>query len=143
MEVIEQWIQEDSDYIRKKLIAYNMEQIPEELKSRYENISFVAKDDKGTIVAGITGHLFWHHMHIDFLWVDSCVRKEGYGSKLLAKMEQVAIDKACTFIYLDTFSFQAPAFYEKHGYEVFGKLDNFPAGVKQYFLQKKLVGQEK
>lgn len=140
MEIIQQWVQEDSDYIRKKLVAYNMEQLPEKLKSPYENISFVVKDDDSKIVAGVTGHMFWHHMHVDFLWVDEGVRKVGYGSKLLAKMEQAAKENACAFIYLDTFSFQAPAFYEKHGYKVFGTLDHFPEGVKQYFLQKKLVG---
>lgn len=58
-------------------------------------------------------------------------------------MEQAALEKGCTFIYLDTFSFQAPAFYEKHGYEVFGTLDNFSEGVKQYFLQKRLVDEKK
>ncbi|MEK4971030.1 GNAT family N-acetyltransferase [Niallia sp. FSL R7-0648] len=143
MEIIQQWVQEDSDYIRRKLVAYNMEQLPEKLKSPYENISFVVKDDEGIIKAGITGHMFWQHMHIDFLWVDTSVRKKGYGSELLAKMEQAALEKACTFIYLDTFSFQAPAFYEKHGYEVFGTLDNFSEGVKQYFLQKRLVDEKK
>ncbi|WP_449598332.1 GNAT family N-acetyltransferase [Niallia sp. Marseille-Q9988] len=139
MEIIQQWVQEDSDYIRKKLVAYNMEQLPEKLKSPYKNISFVVKDDNGTIVAGVTGHMFWHHMHVDFLWVDESLRKAGYGSKLLAKMEQAAKENACAFIYLDTFSFQAPDFYKNHGYEVFGTLDHFPEGVKQYFLQKRLV----
>lgn len=71
--------------------------------------------------------------------MDESVRKAGYGSKLLEKMEQAAEKNACAFIYLDTFSFQAPDFYQKHGYEVFGTLDHFPEGVKQYFLQKRLV----
>ena len=37
-----------------------------------------------------------------------------------------------------TFSFQGPAFYRRHGYEVFGELPEFPADHKRYFLKKQL-----
>ncbi|KAB7672673.1 GNAT family N-acetyltransferase [Bacillus sp. B1-b2] len=138
MKIDQQWNQKDSDYIRSKIVEYNMSQIPEKLKSAFENVSFVVRDEQAKIVAGITGHTFWHHMHIDYLWIDESVRKSGYGTKLLTEMEQLAKEKECTFIYLDTFSFQAPEFYLKHGYEVFGKLDNFAEGVEQFFFQKRL-----
>lgn len=62
-----------------------MEKLPDELKTPYENISFVIKDDKGEIVGGITGEMFWHHLHIDILWVDENIRENGYGSKLVKK----------------------------------------------------------
>ncbi|TLS36164.1 GNAT family N-acetyltransferase [Pseudalkalibacillus caeni] len=138
MEIIRQWKQSESDFIRKKLIEYNMEQLPDELKTPNENISFVIKDDERKIVGGITGNMFWHHLHIDFLWVDQNARGEGYGSELLKKMEEFAIEKECRLIYLDTFSFQAPEFYKKNGYEVFGILEDHPKGFNQYFLQKRL-----
>jgi GNAT superfamily N-acetyltransferase len=138
LEIIQQWNQRDSDFIRKKLIEYNMEKLPDELKTPNENISFVIKDEKGKIVGGITGNMFWHHLHIDFLWVDQNVREKGYGSELLKKMEDFAIEKGCKLIYLDTFSFQAPEFYKKNGYEVFGTLEDHPKGFNQYFLQKRL-----
>jgi hypothetical protein len=40
--------------------------------------------------------------------------------------------------YLDTFSFQAPDFYKKLGYEVFGELQDFPHGHQRYFMKKRL-----
>jgi len=40
--------------------------------------------------------------------------------------------------YLDTFSFQAPDFYKKHGYRVFGELQDFPPGHQRHFLTKRL-----
>lgn len=138
MEIIQQWNRSESDFIRKRLIEYNMEKLPDELKTPYENISFVIKDDKGEIVGGITGEMFWHHLHIDILWVDENFRENGYGSKLVKKLEDFAIEKGCRFIYLDTFSFQAPEFYKKNGYEVFGMLEDHPKGFNQYFLHKKL-----
>ncbi|AVR00225.1 GNAT family N-acetyltransferase [Oceanobacillus iheyensis] len=138
MEIIQQWNQSESDFIRKRLIEYNMENLPDEVKTPYENISFVVKDNKGEIIGGITGEMFWHHVHIDILWVDENFRENGYGSKLVKKLEDFAIEKGCRFIYLDTFSFQAPEFYKKNGYEIFGMLENHPKGFNQYFLHKKL-----
>jgi len=41
-------------------------------------------------------------------------------------------------IYLDTFSFQAPAFYQRHGYQVFGTLPDFTPGHQRYFFTKQL-----
>ncbi|HJF33966.1 MAG TPA: GNAT family N-acetyltransferase [Sporosarcina psychrophila] len=138
MEIVEQWNQDDSDFIRSKVIEHNMERLPNELKTSSENISFVLKDAEGEIRGGITGNMFWRHMHIEFLWVDVSVRKEGYGSILLEKIENFARIKECRLIHLDTFSFQAPEFYRKNGYEVFGVLEDHPKGFNQYFLQKRL-----
>jgi ribosomal protein S18 acetylase RimI-like enzyme len=138
LEIFQQWNQSESDFIRKKLIEYNMEKLPDALKTPNENISFIIKEDEGKIVGGITGNAFWDHLHIDFLWVDQNIRGKGYGSKLLNNMEEFAIEKGCKLIYLDTFSFQAPEFYKKNGYEVFGILEDHPKGFNQYFLQKRL-----
>jgi hypothetical protein len=41
--------------------------------------------------------------------------------------------------HLDTFDFQAEAFYLKGGYEMFGILDDCPPGHKRFFLRKTLV----
>ena len=137
LNIVQQWKQADSDFIRKKLIEHNMEQLPDKLKTSYEDVSFVLKDDLGEIIGGITANIFWHHMHIDFLWVDKSVREKGYGRELLKRMETLALDKGCRLIFLDTFSFQAPEFYKKNGYEVFGIIEDHPKGFNQYFLHKK------
>jgi ribosomal protein S18 acetylase RimI-like enzyme len=137
LEIIKQWNECDSEYIRKKVIEHNMEQLPDELKTTNENISFVSKDETGKVIGGITGNMYWLHIHIDFLWVDKSYREKGLGRKLLIELEEFAIEKGCRFIYLDTLSFQAPEFYIKNGYEVFGTLEDHPKGFNQYFLQKR------
>ncbi len=137
MEITQQWEQKDADFIRKKVIEHNMDQLPDHLKTPNETISFILKDDKEKIMGGITGHMFWNHLHIDFLWVDQSLRGTGYGSQLLNKIENFAIEQGCRLVYLDTFSFQAPEFYKKKGYEVFGTIENHPKGFNQYFLQKR------
>jgi ribosomal protein S18 acetylase RimI-like enzyme len=138
LKVIRQWADKDSDYIRKKVIEHNMSQLPEQVQTPKENVSFVLKNDDGEIQAGVTGTMYWHHLHIDFLWVDKKLRHSGYGSQLLNEIEQFAKDKGCRLICLDTFSFQAPDFYKKHGYKVFGTLEDHPKGFSQYFLEKRL-----
>jgi hypothetical protein len=39
---------------------------------------------------------------------------------------------------VDTFSFQAPGFYEKLGYRTFGRLDDFPAPYHRVWMTKAL-----
>lgn len=72
-------------------------------------------------------------MHIDFLWIEDKLRHQGYGTKLLHKIEGIAKEKKCRLIMLDTFSFQAPEFYKE-----FGLLKDHPKGFSQHFLEKRL-----
>ncbi|MCP1125166.1 GNAT family N-acetyltransferase [Bacillus sp. 3103sda1] len=124
--------------MRRKVIEYNASQLPDEIKTSLENVSFMVKDEEGNIVGGITGTIFWHHMHIDFLWIEDKLRHQGYGTKLLHKIEEIAKEKKCRLIMLDTFSFQAPEFYKRHGYKEFGLLKDHPKGFSQHFLEKRL-----
>ncbi|SDJ16076.1 GNAT family N-acetyltransferase [Salimicrobium halophilum] len=137
MEIIQQWKQDDSDYIRKKVIEHNMQELPDELKTPNKDISFMLKDDSGEICGGITANSFWHHVHIEFLWVAEEYRGKGYGRTLLEKVERFARNNECRFVYLDSFSFQAPEFYINNGYEVFGCIEDHPKGFHQYFLIKR------
>ncbi|SDL93074.1 GNAT family N-acetyltransferase [Sediminibacillus halophilus] len=129
--------QSAKDYIREKLIEHNMSQLPDQLKTPKESICFTASEN-GDIIGGITGTMYWQHLHIGFLWVDECHRSKGYGVQLLKQAEKLAEEKRCRLIFLDTFSFQAPEFYQKQGYQVFGVLEDHPQGFNQYFLQKRL-----
>ncbi|AJG76623.1 GNAT family N-acetyltransferase [Bacillus cereus] len=122
MKIVKQWVQEDSDYIREKVIEYNQKHISDEEKKPSEKISFIVKNEDEEIVGGITAITFWHHVHVDFLWVSEEYRHEGYGTKLIKLI----------------FSFQAPAFYKKHGYKVIGVSEDHPKGHNRYYLEKRL-----
>jgi ribosomal protein S18 acetylase RimI-like enzyme len=138
MKITQKSDQKDRDYIRKKVIEHNMTQLPEELKTPKEEVCFFLESDDGEILGGITGTMYWQHLHIDFLWVDKQLRNEGYGSQLLNQIEEVAKERECRLIFLDTLSFQAPDFYKKNGYKVFGVIEDHPKGFNQYFLEKRL-----
>lgn len=98
------------------------------------------KDENGNEIAGIlAGMGYWNGLEIKILWVDETYRNEGLGSKLLKYTETMAKAKGATISMLDTFDFQAEAFYIKNGYEVVGEIKNFPNGHKRIYLSKKLT----
>ncbi|WP_100488273.1 GNAT family N-acetyltransferase [Sporolactobacillus pectinivorans] len=140
MYISEQWNDKRAaDYIRSKLIKYNASCLPDQIKSSVENLNLLLKDDAGKLFGGITGTIFWAHLHVDFLWVDQSMRGKGYGSKLLRMAERLAKEKQCRLILLDTFSFQAPEFYKRHGYIEYGVVEDHPAGYSQHFFEKRLM----
>jgi len=103
-----------------------------------QNLCFVLKGPDQEIVGGVIGATYWDWLHIDLMWLPERLRGQGYGYQLLMLAENEARQRGAKQAYLDTFSFQAPEFYEKHGYEVFGELPDFPAGHKRYFFVKRL-----
>lgn len=102
-------------------------------------LAVFARDEEERVVAGITGSTLWNWLRIDLLAVDEQLRGERLGEKLMREMETEAVKRGCQYAYVDTFSFQALPFYRKLGYEIFGELEDFPAGHKRYFLTKTLV----
>ena len=105
---------------------------------RTRDIVLTIRDDGGTLVAGLTGEVYWNALHLDLLWVDEEYRLQSYGTVLLRRAEELAIDNSCDFVYLSTFAFQAPAFYAKQGYSVIGELSNVPRGSKRQWFCKAL-----
>jgi GNAT superfamily N-acetyltransferase len=97
------------------------------------------KDDSGTILGGIDGLVFGDWVYVKLLWVDAALRGRGHGTQLLRRMEEEVVRLGCRNAHLDTYSFEARPFYEKHGYEMFATLDEFPPGHQKHFLRKRLV----
>ena len=91
------------------------------------------------LVGGAAGHTHWGWLFISHLWVDDRHRGAGLGSGLMDSMEDAARRRRVGAAHLDTYDFQALEFYERLGYVVFGKLDDFPTGHTRYFLQKSLT----
>ncbi|AHC19062.1 MULTISPECIES: GNAT family N-acetyltransferase [Paenibacillus] len=129
---------EEARLVRNKLIEFNAKHVPADIRTRYEEINLTLKDEDGQVIGGLLSVLCWNWVEVDILWVDQRYRGKGYGSQLLGEIEQIAKDKGCNFIQLNTFTFQAPEFYEKHGYEVVGVIDDAPRGFKHYYYKKSI-----
>jgi ribosomal protein S18 acetylase RimI-like enzyme len=104
------------------------------------SVAFFLRDEKGSIVGGVAGNYgSFGWLYVDTLWIDKNLRGQGYGSRLMDRIEDEAVKHDCTKAFLSTMSYQAPEFYKKRGYTVFGELDDFPAGYSRIFLRKTLV----
>ena len=114
---------------------YNIQQAGDD---QGESLCFVLKSPDDEILGGLIGATHWDWFHIDLMWVKETLRGRGYGHQLLIIAEDEARQRGAKNAYLDTFSFQAPDFYRKHGYRVFGELPNFPTGHQRYYLTKQL-----
>ena len=90
------------------------------------------------VVGTIVVSFLWNGMHINSLWIDDLIRNQGWGSKLLKMAEEEGMKRGCALAYTDTYSWQAPLFYEKMGYALYGKLDDFPKGSSLSYYCKKL-----
>ena len=97
---------------------------------------FVRERDR--VVAGICGNTWGGTCELRQFWVDEPQRHRGLGTKLFRAAELEARRRGCTQIVLMTFSFQAPAFYERHGFEVVATIDDHPRGYQNFLMRKRL-----
>ncbi|MBV6460200.1 MAG: Acetyltransferase [Flavobacteriales bacterium] len=99
----------------------------------------IRNNNNNNIIAGITGWTWAGISEITILWVNEDYRGKGLGKKLLSVAEDEIINRGCSTIFLRSYSFQAPIFYLKNGYEIIYILDEFPNGFKHYNLIKKIT----
>jgi GNAT superfamily N-acetyltransferase len=98
---------------------------------------FVREGDR--VVAGICGNTWGETCELRQFWVEESKRHRGLGTKLFRAAEQEARRRGCTQIVLMTFSFQAPAFYGRHGFEVVATIDDHPIGHRNMLMRKRLA----
>ncbi|WP_226659052.1 GNAT family N-acetyltransferase [Pseudalkalibacillus hwajinpoensis] len=120
------------------LYQYNLSHFPEDLHNRYEELNLYLRDEQSVVRGGLLAEICWNWLEIHTLMVDEELRNKGYGHKLLKQAEKIALQRECDFIKVDTLSFQALSFYEKHGYKVYGCLDGVGREFKHYYLKKDL-----
>lgn len=99
-----------------------------------------ARDGGGRIVGGLVANLQsgWKWIHIQRLWIDDAHRHAGIGRRLLEAAEQEAQKLGILYSAVDTMEFQAPEFYEKQGYSVYGVMEDYPYGHRKFHLRKTL-----
>lgn len=99
----------------------------------------VARGGGDDVQGGLKGNIYYRWLHIEWLWVAPAARGTGLGSALLAAAEAEARRRDCIGAYVETYSFQAPHFYTRHGFEEFGRIDGFPPGHACLWLKKALA----
>lgn len=100
--------------------------------------SILIKDELNKLIGCVIVTFLYNGMEIATLWVDEKARGQGLGQKLMEMAELEGKKRGATFAYTNTFTWQAPGFYEKIGYELYGKLDDFPIGNSLSYYRKDL-----
>ncbi len=126
----------DTGFVRQGLRDYNNQFIHD---AGFQPLNLFLRREDGSIAGGLLGDIYWGWLHINILWIDESLRRQGYGERLIKLAEEEALKNGCLAVHLDTMSFQAKPFYEKLGYSVFGVLDDLPIGHQRIFLFKKLI----
>jgi ribosomal protein S18 acetylase RimI-like enzyme len=128
--------QSDTAFLSEQIFAYNAARTG---RSDGRSLAIFVRNDAGAILAGLSGFTWGDVMQVEYLWVREDLRGRGWGSRLLAQAEAEGVARGCHQVILDTHSFQAPGFYQAHGYSVFGVAPDYPVGHQKIFLRKPLA----
>ena len=127
--------QRDLDFVNDQIDAFN---IAVTRIDDWRAMAIFVRDDAGQIAAGLTGGTWAGYLEIKSLWVREDRRGAGLGRQLLLAAEQEARARGCSQVLLDTHDFQAPEFYKKSGYSVFGIFAGIGGRYNRYYLRKQL-----
>ena len=103
-----------------------------------EPLNLYVEDENGEIMAGLVAETFGNWLEIEYLFVKEDLRGQGIGSQLLHQAESEAKKRNCRFAFVNTFQFQAPAFYQKQGYKEVFTLKDYPYIGQRHYYQKGL-----
>jgi GNAT superfamily N-acetyltransferase len=99
------------------------------------------RDGEGMVLGGVFGWTWGASCYVRYLFVPAEMRNRGHGRGLMAIVEAEAAARGCTQIVLETHDFQAPQFYCKLGFEITGRVANYPFGHQYLTLVKRLGGK--
>jgi GNAT superfamily N-acetyltransferase len=97
------------------------------------------RDEDGGLLGGAFGYTWGGCLEVKYLWVSAALRQGGHGSRLMRSLEQDAIRQGCHTSMLDTYEFQAPQFYRKLGYVLYGEIDDPQTRARKYFFKRSLL----
>jgi GNAT superfamily N-acetyltransferase len=127
---------EELQFLEDRLYEFNSRQTGQDDGQLF---AIFIRDERQEILAGLSGWTWAHACEIQTLWVHPAFRRQGYGQRLLEAAEQEAQTRGCSVILLSSYSFQAPAFYQKCGYTLEGQVNDFPPGYQQCYLIKRFT----
>ena len=126
-----------SEKLWNELIRYNRKYAG---PPRYTRTVLTARDHAGKPLGGLILESYYRESYVELLWLSDKARRQGLGRRLMAEAERRARKRGSRLLHLNTYSFQAPGFYEKLGFARFGGMEGSPAGASRHFYVKRLSG---
>ena len=91
------------------------------------------------VLGGLWALSLWGSFYIGLVVTPQAARGQGLGTELMRRAEAEALARGCRTMWLDTYAFQARAFYERLGFTVFGQIDGPAPMFPRYFMSKALA----
>ncbi|MEV0916642.1 GNAT family N-acetyltransferase [Streptomyces sp. NPDC049967] len=91
------------------------------------------------VVGGLTGRTSLGLFFLDLFYLPPRLRGGGLGTRILRQAEDEARARGCRTAVLYTITFQAPGFYQKHGWKRLGEVPCDPLGTSRVFMTKELT----
>ena len=104
----------------------------------YSRVVLTVRGAKGRVLGGLILQSYWKESYVELLWLSEKARRLGYGRRLMLEAERRARRRGSRLLHLNTYSFQAPGFYEKLGFRRFGGMAGSPRGASRHFYVKRL-----
>lgn len=125
----------DGAAVEERLYDFNMDE------TGYRDgldLGFVV-EDAGEMVAAAAGYTWGGICEVKTLWVHRERRGNGLGSALMARAIEEARARGCRLMFLSTYDFQAPEFYERLGFECIATIPDKPLGHVEHIMRLKLT----
>ncbi|MDR3476597.1 MAG: GNAT family N-acetyltransferase [Gammaproteobacteria bacterium] len=126
---------EDVQVLNNGIIAFAKQQ---KNHKPFQAFGFFIRDNSETIQGGCNGVILYGSLHVDSLWVHESLRGKGYGKKVMAAVEKLAVENHCPFITVFTMDWEALDFYKKLGFYVEFERHGYEKNSIFYFLRKDL-----
>lgn len=101
-------------------------------------LAILAQDGAGVAQGGLWMVARRSWLFLDLFILSPGARRGGTGGRILAMAEAEARARGLVGVWLDTYGFQAPGFYRRHGYAPFGELSDYPAPHGRFFFSKRV-----
>ncbi|TFY96170.1 GNAT family N-acetyltransferase [Ramlibacter humi] len=125
-----------SGYVGRQLREFNYRYVGEYPEVQYIRLN--ARDSKAQVVGGLRAIVAMHWLRVEVLWVSDDLRGKGIGSQLLVEAERLARGLGARNAALETFEWQAPQFYARHGYEEVARMDKYIGNFYLAIMRKAL-----
>ena len=101
-------------------------------------LAITVRDEQDEVVGGLWARIGYGYMFVELLALGPA-RGHGLGRQVMAMAEAEARARGLLGIWLDTWTFQAPGFYQRLGFTECGRITDYPPGHDRIFYLKRLT----